>query len=143
MLPVKPHDEEEHRQAVTKVVKALVKQMHSSIEIIACPILREVDGLAMSSRNALLNAEERKIAGLIPAMMQKANEVLQNEGVELAKLFIKKETNLHSLMKLDYYEICDAKTLNILSVIEPGRKSISLIALYVGKIRLIDNLLIN
>ncbi len=125
------------------IVKALIEQMHSSIEILACPILREKDGLAMSSRNALLNAEERRVAGLIPALLQKAKDIAQSNGIKSAKAFIAKETNLHRLMKLDYYEICDAETLNILSTMESRRKSISLIALYVGKIRLIDNLPIN
>jgi pantoate--beta-alanine ligase len=125
------------------IVKALVEQMHSSIEILACPILREKDGLAMSSRNALLNAEERRVAGLIPALLQKAKDIAQSNGIKSAKAFIAKETNLHRLMKLEYYEICDAETLNILSTVESRRKSISLIALYVGKIRLIDNIPIN
>lgn len=125
------------------IVKALVKQIHLGIEIVSCPILRELDGLAMSSRNSLLNAEERMLAALIPKMMQQAKEITLSQGKDQAKAFIVNEIAAHPLMKLDYYELCDANTLQILPEVTHGKSTISLIALFVGKIRLIDNLILN
>ncbi|MDP3556063.1 MAG: pantoate--beta-alanine ligase [Bacteroidota bacterium] len=122
------------------IVKALIKQMNSTIEIIACPILREADGLAMSSRNALLSSEEREIAALIPKLMNEAKNIAKKDGITTAKLFIQQETNKISLMKLDYFEICNAGTLEEMTDLKSGKKAIALIALFVGKIRLIDNL---
>lgn len=124
------------------IVKALVKQMHSPIEIIACPIMREADGLAMSSRNTLLNEEERKVSSLIPKLMQEAKEIILKQGIDAGKTFIKDETSKQALMKLDYFEVCDADTLQIISSLNQSKTHIALIACFVGKIRLIDNLII-
>ena len=122
------------------IIKALVKQMHSKIEIIACPILREADGLAMSSRNALLNAEERATAALLPKIMKQANDLLKNEGLEPAKSFVHSQIVANPLMKLDYYEVCTAGDLKIVSQLDPGVEYVAVIACFVGRIRLIDNL---
>lgn len=125
------------------IVKALVKQMHSSIEIVACPILRESDGLAMSSRNTLLNPEERKTATIVPKLMKKAKELALTKGIETAKNFVTAELSSTANTKLDYFEICNADTLQVLSQLKPAEKSVAVIAVFVGKIRLIDNLLLN
>ncbi len=123
------------------VIKALVAQMHSGIEIVNCPILREADGLAMSSRNMLLSDEERKIAALVPKLMQQAKQIALNNGINDAKQFIINEVSKVPVMKLDYFEICDAD-LREISKINPSVKAVALIAVFVGKIRLIDNLVI-
>jgi len=124
------------------IIKALVKQMHSPIEIVNCPILREADGLAMSSRNALLNEEERRIASLVPKIMQEAKHIAVSNGVKRAKDFVNAEVLKVPVMKLEYFEICDAE-LNEIDKIDPSIKAVALIAVFVGKIRLIDNLLLN
>ncbi|MES2133087.1 MAG: pantoate--beta-alanine ligase [Bacteroidota bacterium] len=121
------------------VVKDLVKQLHLRAEIVACPILREADGLAMSSRNMRLNPEERKVAGLVPIMMQKAREIVKQKGILAAKAFITDFTNKQPLMKLDYYEVCNANTLEPLKDYSSQQQAISLIAVFVGNVRLIDN----
>jgi pantoate--beta-alanine ligase len=123
------------------IVKALVKQMGSHIRIIGCPIMREPDGLAMSSRNKLLDAQERKAAGYIPIVMQEAREIVMMGGIKKAKSFVANEISKQPLLKLDYYEVCDPTTLEALSEYHPGAGSIALIAVYAGKIRLIDNLI--
>ena len=125
------------------VVKELVKQLKFPVEIVSCPILRENDGLAMSSRNTRLSLEERKLASLIPIMMKEAKQIVLQKGVPEAKWFIEQEVIKVPLMKLDYYEICDANTLQSISTIDKDKQAISLIAIFVGKIRLIDNWLIN
>ena len=125
------------------VVKDLVKQLNLPVEIVACPILRELDGLAMSSRNTRLTAEERDIAALIPKWMQEAIDIVKEKGIDAAKAFIQERVSIVPIMKLDYYEVCDAETLKPIEQIKPDQKAISLIAVFVGKIRLIDNWLIN
>jgi len=122
------------------IVKALVKQMNSGIEIVSCPILREDDGLAMSSRNKLLNNEERAEAGLIPQIMKQANALIKREGIDAAKALVKKEISKVSIMKLEYYEICEADTLKIVSELSENKSHVAVIACFVGRIRLIDNL---
>ena len=124
------------------IVNELVKQIGSGIEIVACPTLREPDGLAMSSRNMLLDPEERKVAGIIPRMMLMAKSIALFEGVDAAKKHVLTTVQDNPLMKLDYYEICDPQTLKPLNTVEPGRPAISLIAVFVGKVRLIDNLML-
>jgi pantoate--beta-alanine ligase len=123
------------------IIKELVKQLKLNIEVIACPTLRESDGLAMSSRNMLLDHEERKAAGLIPVIMQEA-KILKHEGKTIDEIrdFVKEKLSHNPLYKLDYYEICNASTLSPLNSLNNPVSSISLIAVFVGKIRLIDNL---
>lgn len=123
------------------VIKDLTRQLNLNIEIIPCPTLREPDGLAMSSRNMLLNPEERKAASLIPKLMQEAKG-LKKEGksIEEIKQFVKGKLASDPIYNLDYYEICNASTLEPLNKLNNSVNSISLIAVFVGKIRLIDNL---
>jgi len=121
------------------VVKELARQLKLPTEIVACPILREPDGLAMSSRNVRLNEEERKVAALIPLMMQEARKLVVREGIAAAKAYIAQEVAKQALMKLDYYEVCDAGTLQLLGQYSPSQPAISLIAVFVGSVRLIDN----
>jgi pantoate--beta-alanine ligase len=122
------------------IIKALVKLMHSPIEVVPCPILREPDGLAMSSRNTLLNAGERTVAALLPGLMQEANALIGSKGIEAAKAFVAAQTQAQPLMKLDYYEVCDADTLKIVTGLLTGKNYVAVIACFVGRIRLIDNL---
>lgn len=124
------------------VVKSLVKQLGLEVEIVPCPILREPDGLAMSSRNMRLSTEERIIAGMVPDMMQQANKVVREQSIDAAKKFISDLVSKISIMKLDYFEVCDAETLETVTDFNPNRKTVSLIAVFVGNIRLIDNWII-
>lgn len=124
------------------VVKSLVKQLNLPVEIVPCPILREADGLAMSSRNMRLSPVERIIAGMVPDIMQQANLIIKEKGIEAAKQFVAEIVSKVSIMKLDYFEVCDAETLNSLNEFNPQQKTVSLIAVFVGNIRLIDNWMI-
>ena len=124
------------------VVKELVKQLNMPIEIISCPILREADGLAMSSRNIRLNDQERIIASLIPKIMLKASIIVKTQGINESKQFVEEITSKITDMKLDYFEVCESSSLVILDFYEKTTPTILLIALFVGKIRLIDNLVI-
>lgn len=125
------------------VVKSLVKQLNLHVDIIPCPILREPDGLAMSSRNVRLNEQERLEAAAIPEMMKLGNQILKLYGIAETKKYIISVVATIPNMKLDYYEVCDAETLEAISEIKPNQKAISLIAVFVGNIRLIDNWMVN
>lgn len=140
---VKPHKaffgSKDYQQVM--IIKELTKQLKLNIEVIPCPTLREPDGLAMSSRNMLLSTEERKAAELIPILMQEGKR-LKNAGKTIPEIkqFVNQKLNSNPLYKLDYYEICNASTLSPLNSLDNTNQSISLIAVFVGKIRLIDNL---
>jgi pantoate--beta-alanine ligase len=125
------------------IVKELVKQLGLPVEVIACPSIREADGLAMSSRNTLLNTEERETAAFIPLILMEAKELALRKGIPEAKAYVKAKTASLPLMKPEYYEICDAATLLPLNHAGAGSEAISLFAAYVGRIRLIDNLILN
>ena len=125
------------------VVKSLVKQLNLQVDIIACPILRESDGLAMSSRNVRLNEQERLEASAIPEMMKLGNQILKLYGIAEAKKYINSVVATIPNMKLEYYEVCDAETLELLTEFNSKQKAVSLIAVFVGNIRLIDNWMVN
>lgn len=129
------------------IIKKLTEQLHLPIEIVACPILREPDGLAMSSRNMLLSPEERKAASLIPKIMQEAKELSSKMPLSELKAKLLGEIKTEPLLKPDYIEFCDAETLEPVSVLpqaqgDKGKKIICLAAIFSGKLRLIDNVFI-
>jgi pantoate--beta-alanine ligase len=125
------------------IVQDLVKQLRMPVEIIACPTKREADGLAMSSRNTLLTADERATASIIPTLINEAAKIARVKGVEESKKFVQKQINSKADMKLDYFEICDPESLQSISDLKKNQQAVALIAVYVGKIRLIDNLIFN
>jgi pantoate--beta-alanine ligase len=123
------------------VIKALTEQLQLPIDIVACPILREADGLAMSSRNMLLSTEERKAAAYIPDIMAMGEAMkLKNRSLFEIKQAIHNLLGKSQNYRLDYFEICDAKTLRVLNDWKDAEQYVAVIACYVGKIRLIDNL---
>lgn len=126
------------------IIRALVKKLNYPITIITCPTLREADGLAMSSRNMLLNAKEREVAKIIPKLMQEANE-LKYKGKEVGEIkdHVISELNKRGNYELDYFTICDADNLKEIKTFSEVKNHVALIACYVGKIRLIDNIMMS
>jgi pantoate--beta-alanine ligase len=125
------------------VIKELVRQTGQKVEIISCPILREPDGLAMSSRNSLLSRDERILASNIPSLMRSAVAIISADSVSAAKKYIRDQLGRFPGMTLDYFEVCDAATLRSLDNEPAAGGSVALIAVFIGKIRLIDNLLLS
>jgi pantoate--beta-alanine ligase len=124
------------------IIKEFVKYTNFPIEILVVNTVREEDGLAMSSRNARLSAEERKLASQIPIAFQKVQEYFQTGGKNIQaikKLFIASAIT-NEKMKLDYLEILDAKTLAPIS----EARGIVLVAcaVFCGEVRLIDNIIV-
>ena len=124
------------------VVKKLIEIMQFDIKFVACPTLREKDGLAMSSRNTRLNEEERKKAsGIYEALNYLKQNIKQgnlHSFIEDAKSILQKKDFI-----IDYIEIADANTLQITDSWNGSQKIVALIAAYQHEIRLIDNMLMN
>lgn len=136
------------------VIQKMVRDFFIPISIVPCPIVRDKDGLALSSRNAYLSKEERKIALAIPkaieSMKKHYNEILdtaksKNHAIDSKKVISAKEVLIvgqkvlqNSGVKLDYLEACDYE-LKRADTLTPN-KSIILLAGFVGKTRLLDNL---
>jgi pantoate--beta-alanine ligase len=139
---VMPHvaifGEKDYQQLVT--IQQMVRDLHLSVEVVGMPTVREVDGLAMSSRNAYLLPEERKAALSLYRSLQKAKELLRKGERKADRILHEMKGIFQSepLVRIDYVQICDATTLQDVDRIE-GDVVVALAA-YLGKTRLIDNL---
>lgn len=120
------------------IIKKLVSDLNIPIEIIPCPIIREEDGLALSSRNTYLSKEERK-AALCLSKAIFAGEKLAKEGGSVEEVIEKMKEIIYSeeLSKIDYISVVDLKTMEDASDFNGDR--LVAIAVYIGKTRLIDN----
>ncbi len=125
------------------IIKKLVKDYKYDIEIIPCPIVRENDGLAMSSRNILLETNIRKEAPEIYRILKQAKEKYQNSDLEALYFYVNAEFEKLKYLKLEYFEIVDDKTLMEVSKIPYIKPCSACIAVFAGKVRLIDNIQFN
>jgi pantoate--beta-alanine ligase len=122
------------------IIRKLVEMLHIQVEIISCPIFRENDGLAMSSRNLLLQDVQRKNAPVIYQTLSKSKEKAKTLSVDELKDWVTATINDNQELQTEYFDIVDELTLqNVGSWSEPGNK-FGCIAVKVGKIRLIDNI---
>ncbi len=124
------------------IIKSMVKQLEMPIEIIACPIVRENDGLAMSSRNVRLTAEERKVATLISKTLFKLKELQKTKTVAELKTIAEEEIKNEPLFQLDYFEIANAETLVSINDYKDAKSAVACIAIKIGTVRLIDNIVL-
>lgn len=125
-----------------QIIRQLVAQQNIDIEIISCPIIRESDGLAMSSRNVRLTPEQRMQAPKIYHVLKQAREQYKQKPIGEIKLWVESQINSCELMQLEYFEIADARTLQPAGN-PPPPKVIACIAVKFGQLRLIDNLFFN
>lgn len=124
------------------VIKRMVKDLNVDTEIVGCPIVRESDGLAKSSRNTYLNSDERKAALILNRSLKLGKDMIEN-GETDAKAVIKAITdniNTEPLAKIDYVDVVDFDTITPVDKI--GKSVLVAIAVYIGKTRLIDNFII-
>ncbi len=125
------------------VIKRMVADLNIPVEVIGCPIIREEDGLAKSSRNTYLNPEERK-AALILSKSIFAGKKMVEEGMRDSKELIKAMTdiiNTEKLAKIDYVDVVDFETIEKCDKIQG--ETLVAIAVYIGKTRLIDNFIVD
>ena len=124
------------------VIKRMVTDLNIPIEIVGCPIIREKDGLAKSSRNTYLNKKEREAALILSKTIFMA-EKLVNDGLTDAdklKDIMKKNIETEPLAKIDYVEAVNFDDISVTDTISDN--TLVAIAVYIGKTRLIDNFLI-
>jgi pantoate--beta-alanine ligase len=124
------------------IVRELVRQTGRKTQIIGCPIVREPDGLAMSSRNRLLDLNTREKAGIIFKTISEAAIMLRDSEIDEIKKFVKRQINGTEGFSLEYFEIVDDKDLQPLKRnkdLIKDKRYFCCIALRAGKIRLIDN----
>lgn len=124
------------------IIKSMVKQLEIPVEIIACPTLREANGLAMSSRNERLSKEERELAGIISKTLFSIKEQYDSKTVEELKAFAEKELRSVPQIQLEYIEIADAETLQPVSEFKQNKSTVVCIAVKLGAVRLIDNVVL-
>lgn len=124
------------------VIKRMVRDLNMDIEIIGCPIVREEDGLAKSSRNTYLSEEERKAALILSKTVALGKELAQTEkDADKVVEAMKKNIETEPLAKIDYVEAVDALSMAPVKTLD-GPCMLAM-AVYIGKTRLIDNTLIN
>ncbi len=125
------------------VIRRMVQELNFRVEIVSCPIVREPDGLAMSSRNAYLNPEERGRALVLQRSLQRARQEFQAGERSAAKLISAAKDVLarEPHVALDYFEIVDPDTLDPVERI--SQTTLVAVAAYVGSTRLIDNIVID
>lgn len=121
------------------VIRRMVRDMNFNIEIVGCPIVREEDGLAMSSRNTYLSEKERKAALILHKSLTLGEEMIRSGEKDAAKVrdAILKNMRTEPLARVDYVEIVDAENLEPVKRIE--KPILAATAVYIGKTRLIDN----
>lgn len=121
------------------VIKRMVRDLNIDIEIVGCPIIREEDGLAKSSRNTYLSVEERKAATILSKSLKVAKKAIEEGEKDTAKItdIIKEKINSEPLAKIDYIETVNSLSMEHVNKIE-GSVLVAM-AVYIGKTRLIDN----
>jgi pantoate--beta-alanine ligase len=125
-----------------RIVQQMVRDLNLDTEIVVCPIVREADGLAMSSRNAYLHGEEREAATVLYRALRAAEREIAagvRDSLEIHGAMSKALTS-EPRARVDYAEIVDAETFE--SVVRVTRRCYAVLAVYLGKTRLIDNMLI-
>lgn len=127
------------------VIRKMVELEDFKLEIIDCPICREPDGLAMSSRNTRLTPEQREVAPVIHKTLASSVEWAKNHTLAETKKYIIDEINSFPHMEVEYYEIVDPLTMQPLSEWSDARNGapVGCVTVYCGKVRLIDNIKYN
>lgn len=124
------------------IIRSMTAQLKMPIEIIGCPIVREADGLAMSSRNVRLTEKERAVAPLIYQTLSAVKEKANTLSVAELKSMAVKAIAQEPLMQLEYFEISDAATLAPIDTLSETKSAVACIALKLGAVRLIDNMIL-
>ncbi|MGL5273745.1 MAG: 4-phosphopantoate--beta-alanine ligase, partial [Phocaeicola sp.] len=121
------------------IIREMTKQLQLPLKIIGCPIVREEDGLAMSSRNMRLSAKEREYALEISRTLFKSCNFAQTHSVSETKQFVEDAINNATGLTLEYFELIDGYTLQPIEKWEEATLVVGCIAAFCGDVRLIDN----
>ncbi|AUI45479.1 pantoate--beta-alanine ligase [Bacteroides hominis] len=139
---VKPHrayfGEKDFQQLA--IIHEMVRQMQFDLEIVGCPIVREEDGLALSSRNARLSAEERENALKISQTLFKSRTFAATHTVSETQKFVEDAIVAAPGLRLEYFEIVDGNTLQKVGNWDQTSYAVGCITVFCGDVRLIDNI---
>jgi pantoate--beta-alanine ligase len=139
---VKPHKayfgEKDFQQI--QIIRKMVQKRKLTVQIISCPIHREKDGLAMSSRNTRLTTAQRAAAPFIYETLKKAKTLFGTKNAAEVIKWVENEFKNHPLFNLEYVEIADEETLLPVETKNSTKKYRAFIAVFAGKVRLIDNI---
>jgi pantoate--beta-alanine ligase len=129
--------------AQVAIIRRMVRDLRLPVEIVVCPIVREADGLAMSSRNAYLDAQQRKQALVLHRSLLRVKQLAETGERDVARLIAagREEFARESSVRLDYFEIVDPDTLD--PVANTSASALAAVAAFVGTTRLIDNIFIS
>jgi len=126
-----------------QIIKTLVKRYQLGVEVIGCPIYRENNGLARSSRNERLTPKIRLEASFIHETLLKVKDKFGTESANQIAIWVENEFKAHPYFKLEYFEIADSETLKPITTEIGDKKFRAFIAVYSEDIRLIDNIALN
>jgi len=128
--------------AQVAIIRRMVRDLNLPVDIVVCPIVREPDGLAMSSRNAYLDAQQRKQALVLHGSLKRVQQLLDAGERNAARLAAAGQEEIagESSVRLDYFEIVNPDTLDPVEDVAGG--ALVAVAAFVGTTRLIDNLLL-
>ena len=122
------------------IIREMVRRMAFDIEIVGCPIVREEDGLAMSSRNTLLSEDERELALTISSTLFASVDFAKVNSLAATKAFVEDMIDDTEGLELEYYQIVDGNTLQEIQEWGDSDYVVGCIALFCGNVRLIDNI---
>lgn len=125
------------------IIREMVRQMKYKLEIVGCPIVREQDGLALSSRNKRLSAEERENALKISQTIFKSRTFAASHTVSETQKMVEDAIEDAPGLRLEYFEIVDGNTLQKISNWEDTSYAVGCITVFCGEVRLIDNIKYN
>jgi len=122
------------------VIRRLVEILELDLTIVPCPIIREKDGLALSSRNIRLTKEERKLAPFIYETLRRARELMKTFTPKELKEWVSLQFEKQSALELEYFEIVEDKGLTSIEEWDEKVNKVACMAVQLGEVRLIDNL---
>ena len=125
------------------VIRQLVSDLFLPVKLVRVPIVRNQEGLALSSRNQRLNEKEKQLAAQLYRSLQLARRWVQRgHSVEEAKQQAVHQLNSHSSIRVDYFEAVDAESFRLISEVKPHQTIAFCVAAFVGEVRLIDNIIV-
>ncbi|MCQ2058720.1 MAG: pantoate--beta-alanine ligase [Bacteroidaceae bacterium] len=122
------------------IIRRMVEQLGLDVEIVGCPIVREEDGMALSSRNALLSKADRKIAANISKVLFNSRVYAKDHSLAQTEQYVVDTINSIQGLEVEYYEIVDGTTLQRVRTWDDSHYIVGCITVHCGGVRLIDNI---
>ena len=123
-----------------QIIRKMVQKNQLPVSVIGCPIFREENGLAMSSRNQLLSEKEKEEGAIIYEILHEVKQLINKESIEKINSWVAAQFDKNPLFELEYFVIADEETLIPASTISSNKNYRAFIAVHAGKVRLIDTI---